>query len=90
MMTTLALIFGMLPVALALGRGSEFRETIGIIIIGGMSLSTLLTLVVIPCTYTLFDDASISLGKMMRRRNPDDPTPPATSGPESETAATAV
>jgi len=92
MMTTLALIFGMLPVALALGRGSEFRETIGIIIIGGMSLSTLLTLVVIPCTYTLFDDASISLGKFMRRRNPDDPTPPPamSSGPETEASASAV
>ena len=48
MMTTLALILGTLPVALAIGRGSEFRETIGIIIIGGITLSTVLTLVVIP------------------------------------------
>jgi len=58
MMTTLALILGMLPVALAIGRGSEFRETIGITIIGGISLSTVLTLVVIPCSYTIFDDLS--------------------------------
>jgi HAE1 family hydrophobic/amphiphilic exporter-1 len=72
MMTTLALILGMLPVALALGRGSEFRETIGIIIIGGISLSTLLTLVVIPCSYTIFDDASIGLGKLLRRGRSDD------------------
>jgi multidrug efflux pump subunit AcrB len=56
MMTTLALILGMLPVALAIGRGSEFRQTIGITIIGGISLSTFLTLLVIPCSYTLFDD----------------------------------
>lgn len=67
MMTTLALILGMLPVALALGRGSEFRETIGITIIGGMSLSTLLTLLVIPCSYTLFDDASVNIGAMRNR-----------------------
>lgn len=57
-MTTLALILGMLPVALAIGRGSEFRETIGITIIGGITLSTLLTLFVIPCSYTIFDDMS--------------------------------
>lgn len=58
MMTTLALILGMLPVALAIGAGSEFRETIGIIVIGGITLSTLLTLLVIPCSYTIFDDIS--------------------------------
>jgi len=72
MMTTLALILGMLPVALALGRGSEFRETIGIIIIGGMSLSTILTLVVIPCSYTILDDMSIEIGRRMNRRRGDD------------------
>lgn len=55
-MTSLALILGMLPVALAIGRGSEFRETIGIIIIGGIALSTFLTLLVIPASYTIFDD----------------------------------
>jgi multidrug efflux pump subunit AcrB len=72
MMTTLALILGMLPIALAIGRGSEFRETIGIIIIGGISLSTMLTLVVIPCSYTILDDASIALGKMLRRGGGDE------------------
>jgi HAE1 family hydrophobic/amphiphilic exporter-1 len=74
MMTTLALILGILPVALALGRGSEFRQTIGITIIGGMSLSTVLTLVVIPCSYTLFDDFSNYLGRVLRRKGaPDEP-----------------
>lgn len=67
MMTTLALILGMLPVALAIGRGSEFRETIGIIIIGGMTLSTLLTLFVIPSSYTIFDDMSLAIGGFFRR-----------------------
>lgn len=88
MMTTLALILGMLPVALALGRGSEFRETIGIIIIGGISLSTILTLVVIPCTYTILDDASIALGKALRRGDGSDGPSKLPAGPsESETDA---
>ncbi|MGV3615971.1 MAG: efflux RND transporter permease subunit [Fimbriimonas sp.] len=74
-MTTIALILGTLPIALALGRGSEFRETIGIVIIGGITLSTLLTLVVIPCSYTIFDDASILIGQTLKRlrRTPPDP-----------------
>ena len=62
-MTTLALILGTLPVALAIGRGSEFRETIGITVIGGISLSTILTLLVIPCSYTIFDDISNTIAK---------------------------
>ncbi|QYK52097.1 MAG: efflux RND transporter permease subunit [Fimbriimonadaceae bacterium] len=67
MMTTFALLAGMLPVALAIGRGSEFRETIGITIIGGTLLSTVLTLLVIPCSYLLFDEFSTRLGKLMNR-----------------------
>ena len=68
MMTTTALVLGMLPVALALGRGSEFRETIGITIIGGMTLSTILTLLVIPCSYTIFDDLSNLIGGLRKKR----------------------
>ena len=68
MMTTTALILGMLPVALALGRGSEFRETIGITIIGGMTLSTVLTLLVIPCSYTIFDDLSNLIGGLRKKK----------------------
>jgi hydrophobic/amphiphilic exporter-1 (mainly G- bacteria), HAE1 family len=76
MMTSLALIFGMLPVALAIGRGSEFRETIGIAIIGGIALSTVLTLLVIPCSYTIFDDLAASLRRRLRGPD-DDQEPPA-------------
>ena len=68
MMTTMALILGMLPVALAIGRGSEFRETIGITIIGGISLSTILTLLLIPCSYTIFDDITIAISRMMGKK----------------------
>lgn len=69
-MTTIALILGTLPIALALGRGSEFRETIGIVIIGGITLSTILTLVVIPCSYTIFDDLSLLIGSLRKKRDP--------------------
>jgi HAE1 family hydrophobic/amphiphilic exporter-1 len=68
LMTTLALLLGMLPVALAIGRGSEFRETIGIVIIGGMIVSTILTLFVIPASYTIFDDLSLFLTRKRRAR----------------------
>ena len=70
MMTTLALIFGSLPVAIGLGRGSEFRQSIFIIILGGIILSTLLTLVVIPASYTIFDDLSNLFAKWTKKPMP--------------------
>jgi HAE1 family hydrophobic/amphiphilic exporter-1 len=66
MMTTIALLVGLMPVALAIGRGSEFRETIGITIIGGTLLSTFLTLLVIPCSYSIFDDLYKVFGRMRK------------------------
>ncbi len=75
MMTTIALLGGMLPIALAIGRGSEFRETIGITIIGGTLLSTVLTLLVIPCSYLIFDEFSDRLGRLMQRFRRDLPHP---------------
>jgi HAE1 family hydrophobic/amphiphilic exporter-1 len=68
MMTTLAMILSMLPVALAIGRGSEFRAPLGVVIIGGLALSTLLTLFIIPASYTIFDDLSTSVGKFVHRK----------------------
>jgi HAE1 family hydrophobic/amphiphilic exporter-1 len=70
MMTTLALICGTLPVAIGLGRGSEFRQSIFIIVLGGIILSTLLTLVVIPCSYTIFDDLSNLFARWMKKPMP--------------------
>ena len=55
LMTTVAMVFGMLPVALALGEGGEARAPMAICVIGGLITSTLLTLVVVPVVYTLFD-----------------------------------
>ncbi|HEY3266037.1 MAG TPA: efflux RND transporter permease subunit [Armatimonadota bacterium] len=56
MMTTLAMVGGMLPTALAISEGSEQRQPMAIVVIGGLILSTMLTLLVIPVTYTLMDD----------------------------------
>ena len=61
LMTTLAMIFGMLPVALALSEGSEFRAPMAVCVIGGLITSTLLTLVVIPVVYSLLDGAAVRL-----------------------------
>lgn len=66
LMTTLAMIFGMLPIALGLGAGSEMRAPMGITVIGGLVTSTLLTLVVVPVVYTLLDD----LGRRIRGKGP--------------------
>jgi HAE1 family hydrophobic/amphiphilic exporter-1 len=57
MMTTLAMIFGMLPIALAIGAGAEMRAPMARAVIGGLITSTVLTLLVVPVTYTLLDDA---------------------------------
>ena len=87
-MTTIALVLGMLPIAMALGRGSEFRQTIGTIVIGGITLSTMLTLLVIPCSYTIFDDLSHEISKARYRLfggNP--PAGPGASPAEEEAEA---
>ena len=54
-MTTLALIFGMLPLAFALGAGAEMRAPMARAVIGGLITSTLLTLIVVPVVYTYLD-----------------------------------
>ena len=64
MMTTLAMIFGMLPIALALGEGGGFRAPMARAVIGGLITSTMLTLVVVPVAYTYFDD----IGGWVRRK----------------------
>jgi HAE1 family hydrophobic/amphiphilic exporter-1 len=56
LMTTLAMIFGMLPLAFEIGAGSEMRAPMARAVIGGLITSTLLTLIVVPVVYTFLDD----------------------------------
>jgi HAE1 family hydrophobic/amphiphilic exporter-1 len=58
LMTTFAMIFGMVPVAFAVSEGSEFRAPMGQAVIGGLITSTLLTLFVVPVVYSILDDLS--------------------------------
>lgn len=76
MMTTLCTLFGFLPLALAFGQGAEVRSPMAITVIGGLLVSTLLTLVVIPVVYDLLDrrpdEDYVRRGKRQRARNADD------------------
>ncbi|MBI5729676.1 MAG: efflux RND transporter permease subunit, partial [Ignavibacteriales bacterium] len=64
LMTSLATILGTLPIALALGAGSESRVSMGIAVIGGLAFSTILTLFVIPAVYTYFSEKSKSVSNV--------------------------
>lgn len=69
-MTSVTMIFGMLPTALALADGAEIRKGMGIVLVGGLITSTLLTPVLIPVAYTLLDDLKQWLsGKMQKNRS---------------------
>ena len=56
LMTTFAMVFGMLPIAFGVGEGAETRSPMGIAVIGGLLTSLVLTLVVVPSAYDVFDD----------------------------------
>jgi HAE1 family hydrophobic/amphiphilic exporter-1 len=71
LMTTLAMVFGMLPLALGIGEGSEQRGPLAHAVIGGLIASTLLTLLVVPVLYSLLDDLALKL----RKKNAHKPSP---------------
>jgi HAE1 family hydrophobic/amphiphilic exporter-1 len=66
LMTTAAMILGMLPVALALGEGGEGRAPMAVVVIGGLVTSTMLTLVVVPVVFSLIE----GLRDRLRRKRP--------------------
>ncbi len=67
LMTTFALIAGMIPVALGRGEGAQFRAPLGVAVIGGVITSTLLTLVAIPTFYEILSDAKHGLATLAKK-----------------------
>ena len=79
LMTTVAMIAGMLPIALGVGAGAEIRQAMAIAVIGGLITSTFLTLLVVPVVHTYIDDLerfvmTYGLGWLKRHRE-DEETP---------------
>ncbi len=66
-MTTLAMVFGMLPIALASGAGSEWKNGLAWALIGGLTSSMFLTLIVVPIVYTKIDRLRVRVPALFRR-----------------------
>jgi hydrophobic/amphiphilic exporter-1 (mainly G- bacteria), HAE1 family len=67
LMTTIAIVAGMLPIAFGRGSGSGSRASMAVTIIGGQAICLLLTLLVTPVVYSLFDDARLKIPRMFGR-----------------------
>lgn len=63
LMTTIAMIFGMIPIAIAKGAGAEMNNGLAWVIIGGLTSSLFLTLIIVPVVYSLFDSILRRMGK---------------------------
>jgi len=70
LMTTLTTVFGMLPLALGIGSGSELMRPLAIAVVGGLSLSTLLTLFVVPSAYLVLNGAAEGLRAFLLGKKP--------------------
>jgi hydrophobic/amphiphilic exporter-1 (mainly G- bacteria), HAE1 family len=77
-MTTAAMIFGMLPLALAIGEGAEQRAPMAHAVIGGLITSTILTLFVVPAVYTILDDLSSGWARRREARATSEAPAPET------------
>lgn len=73
LMTTLAMVFGMLPVALSTGWGAEIRVSMAWAVIGGLIASTLLTLVVVPSVYSLVEALGAFIKALFGKKEPAEP-----------------
>ncbi|MCX7018482.1 MAG: efflux RND transporter permease subunit [bacterium] len=68
LMTTVAMIAGSIPGAISLGPGAEMRTPMSLAVIGGLIVSTLLTLLVVPCFYSVMDQAHTAVKQWVRKR----------------------
>jgi len=93
-MTTIAMVAGMLPSALALGAGGEFRSPMAIAVIGGLILSTFLSLLFVPAVFIVMDDVGVLIWRIFGRfvgpsdeeGHKPDQTPPHTPPPQAQPA----
>jgi HAE1 family hydrophobic/amphiphilic exporter-1 len=62
-MTTVTTVLGLLPMALGVGRGADLRQPLALVVIGGLTSATALTLIVIPVAYTALDRLATGTGR---------------------------
>ncbi len=77
LMTTLATVFGVLPIALGLGAGAESRKPLGVVVVGGLIFSTMLTLVLVPVVYSVLARLASRAKPAVRKRDPEGTAPTA-------------
>ncbi|HEX6132720.1 MAG TPA: efflux RND transporter permease subunit [Longimicrobiales bacterium] len=81
LMTTLTTVCGMLPLALGIGQGSELMQPLAIAVVGGLSISMLLTLFVVPSAYLIFNTAAERLMVFLTGRKSTQPVPASAQKP---------
>ena len=71
LMTTLCTILGLVPMSLGIGEGAELQAPLARVVIGGLTASTMVTLVLVPSVYTLFEEGMTSWRRRSAVSNPE-------------------
>ena len=71
LMTSIATMLGLVPMALGIGEGAELQAPLARVVIGGLLASTMVTLVLVPSVYTLFEEGSNGLRRGSAHSNPE-------------------
>jgi len=74
MMTALTTILGLIPLAFSVGEGSELQKRLEVVVIGGLTVSTILTLVVVPVIYYSIDNWGQKIRRLFSRKQPTEQT----------------